>query len=196
MIEARGVQCVVVTNGRTDLSIFTRRAALLGAGSAIALVGMPLMTRFVDAAQNGADPDDLQTLNTAIELERAGIKAYTDAAATGLLAPQILTVAQGFVADHTAHRDALVAAVIAGGGKPTTETLVLQYPPLHSQNDILEFALVVEDKAASTYLSVIPDFKNRELAQVAASILGVETTHISVLSNALGKRVYPSHFVG
>ncbi len=170
------------------------RSTLLGAGSAIALIGMPLMTRMVDAAQN-ADPDDLATLNAAIALERAGIKAYTDAAKTGLLSPQILTVAQGFVADHSAHRDALVAAVIAGGGQPTHDTLQLDYPALRSQNDILEFALVVENKAASTYLSVIPDLKNRDLAQVAASILGVETTHISQLSIALGKRVYPSHFV-
>jgi bacterioferritin (cytochrome b1) len=171
------------------------RSALLGAGSAIALVGLPLMTRFVDAAQGGADPDDLQTLNSAIQLERAGIKAYLDAAATGLLAPPVLEVAQGFIADHTAHRDALIAAVTVGGGTPTTGTLVLAYPALRTQADILEFALVVEEKAASTYLSVIPDLKNRDLAQVAASILGIETTHISVLSTALGKRVYPSHFV-
>jgi bacterioferritin (cytochrome b1) len=176
--------------------MYTRRSTLLGAGSAIALVGMPLMTRFVQAAQNGADPGDLQTLNSAVELERAGIKAYTDAVATGLLSPQIVAVAQGFVADHAAHRDALIAAVLAGGGEPTAQTVVLEYPALHSQADILEFALGVENKAASTYLSVIADFKNRELAQVAASILGVETSHISLLSNALGKRVFPSHFVG
>jgi rubrerythrin len=170
------------------------RSALLGATSAIALVGVPLMTQLVEAAEK-ADPDDLATLNTAIELERAGIKAYTDAAGTGLLAPAVLQIAQGFIADHSAHRDALIAAVTAGGGVPTSDTLVLAYPPLHSQADILEFALVVEQKAASTYLSVIPDLKNRDLAQVAGSILGVETTHVSVLSSALGKRVYPGHFV-
>jgi hypothetical protein len=170
------------------------RSALFGAASAIALVGMPLMTHFVEAAQS-ADPDDLQTLNSAIELERAGIKAYVDAAGTGLLTPAVLQIAQGFIADHSAHRDALVAAVIAGGGVPTKGTTILSYPPLTSQADILEFALVVEQKAASTYLSVIPDLKNRDLAQVAGSILGVETTHVSVLSNALGKRVYPAHFV-
>lgn len=171
------------------------RSALLGAGSALALVGMPLMTRLVAAAEKDADPADLDTLNTAIELERAGIKAYVDAAGTGLLSPAIIETATGFIADHTAHRDALIAAVISGGGTPTTRTFAIEYPPLHSQADILEFALVVEKKAASTYLSVIPDLKNRDLAQVAASILGVETTHVSVLSNALGKRVFPSHFV-
>lgn len=171
------------------------RSALLGAGSAIALVGMPLMTRFVAAAEAGMDPSDIDTLNTAIELERAGIKAYVDAAGTGLLSPAVIATAKGFIADHSAHRDALIAAVTAGGGTPTTKTLALTYPAFHTAADILAFALVVENKAASTYLSVIPDLKNRELAGVAASILGVETTHVSVLAVALGERVYPAHFV-
>ena len=171
------------------------RAALLGASSAIALVGLPLMTRFVDAAQNAADPDEIQTLNAAIQLERTGIKAYADAAATGFLSAPLLQVAQGFIADHCAPRAALIAAILAGGGVPTQETLVLAYPDLRSQADILEFALIVENKAASTYLSVIPDLKNRDLAQIAGSILGVETTHVYALAAALGRRVFPSHFV-
>lgn len=161
------------------------RASLLGATSAIALVGLPLLGSLVEAA-TAADPGDLQMLNAAIELERAGIKAYNDAATTGLLTPPVLKVAQGFVADHIAHRDALIAAVNAGGGTPSNATAQLVYPPLRSQTDILHFALVVEEKAASTYLSVIPDLKNRDLAQAAASILGVETTHVSVLVSALG----------
>jgi len=171
------------------------RQALLGAGSAIALVGLPLMTSFVEAAQ-GADPADLATLNAAIALERAGIKAYSDGAATGLLSKPVLAVASGFMADHTAHRDALIAAVKAGGGTPTTETAKLAYPPLKTEADVLRFALVVEQKAASTYLSVIPDFKDRKLAEVAASILGVETTHVALLCNALNQpRPYTGGFM-
>ncbi|GAC1406833.1 MAG: ferritin-like domain-containing protein [Candidatus Velthaea sp.] len=170
------------------------RSALLGAGSAIALVGLPLMTSFVEAAA-AADKNDIAALNAAIELERAGIKAYVDAAATGLISPGVLKVAQGFIADHTAHRDALIAAVIAGGGQPSSNTVKLAYPPLKTEADILRFALVVEQKAASTYLSVIPDLKDRALAGVAGSILGVETTHVALISNALGERAYKSGFV-
>jgi len=76
------------------------------------------MTTFVAAAEK-ADPGDMATLNAAIALERAGIKAYVDAAATGLLPKEILAIASGFA-----------------------------------------FALVVERKAASTDLSVIPDLKD------------------------------------
>jgi len=171
------------------------RQALLGAGSAIALVGLPLMTQFVEAAQT-ADPSDIASLNSAIAIERAGIKAYTDAAATGLLSKPVLAIASGFLADHIAHRDALMAAVRVAGATPTTDTLKLTYPPLKSQADILRFALVVEEKAANTYLSEIPDFKDRRFAELAASILGVETTHVALLSNALGQATpYPGGFM-
>ena len=148
------------------------RASLLGASSAVALVGMPLMTRLVDAA-TFADPADVAALNAQIELERAGIKAYADAGATGLLSKPVLVLAGRFVADHTAHRDALIGAVRSAGFTPSEKTAVITVPPLASEKDVLVFANVVEMKAASTYLSVIPDLKDRNLAGVAASILGV-----------------------
>lgn len=170
------------------------RSALIGAGSAIALVGLPLMTRFVEAAQ-AADPDDLATLNAAIQLELAAIKAYADAAKTGLVSPPVLKVVSGFVADHTAHAQALTAAVKAGGGIPATAPATLTYPGLKSEADILRFALTLEEKAATTYLSVIPDLKDRTLAQVAGSILGVETTHVAKLAEVLGQHPYPNGFV-
>jgi len=110
----------------------------------------------------------------------AGIKAYQDAAATGILPPDVLAIAGGFMADHTAHRDALIAAVKASGNTPSTATAKLTYPPLKRVNDILAFAMVVERKAASTYLSVIPDLKDPGFRQAAASILGVETTHVAL----------------
>jgi bacterioferritin (cytochrome b1) len=171
------------------------RAALLGAGSAVALVGMPLMTQLVEAATR-ADADDISALNAQIELERAGIKAYADAGATGLLDAPLLAVAGRFASDHVAHREALAAAVVAAGGTPSQQTVALAYPSLATKNDVLEFALTVERKAASTYLSIVSDFKDRKLAELVASILGVETTHVALLANALGKTAYSSAFVG
>lgn len=170
------------------------RSALLGAGSAVALVGFPLMTAFAEAAST-ADPDDVWTLQSALELERAAIEAYQKAGATGLLAAPVLAVAQGFIADHTAHRDALAVAIRAAGALPGERVAHLEYPKLADQSDILRFARAVEQKAAATYLSVIPELKNRKLAEVAGAILGVETTHVALLAQALGERAYPSGFV-
>jgi hypothetical protein len=152
------------------------------------LIGSPLLTALAAAAQ-AADPADIDTLNTAIALERAGIKAYADAAATGLLSKPVLALAGRFVADHTAHRDALIGAVLAAGATPSTAPAPIAYPTLATEHDVLAFAQVVEMKA------VIPDLKNRTLAGVAASILGVETTHVALLAEALQTRVYASGFV-
>ncbi len=171
------------------------RFHLLAFGSAAGIFGVPLVSRFALAAA-AADPSDLASLNAAVEIERAGIKAYTDALATGLLTPPVRVLAQRFIADHTAHRDALIGAVRTAGAQPSEATFALTTPSLGSERDILAFANVVEMKAAATYLSVVPDLKNRELAGVAASILGVETMHVALLAEALGTRVYASGFVG
>lgn len=161
------------------------RRIFLGSGAALALVGVSLMGDFV-AAATVADPADISTLNAALELESAGIKAYDDAAATGLLVPPTLKIALGFREDHVAHRDALAAAIRAAGVVPSTKIARVKYPAMQSEADVLRFAQTVEELAASTYLSVIPDLKDRNLAQVAAAILGVETTHVSTLVQALG----------
>ena len=172
-----------------------RSRRLFLSSAAIALVGIPMLTEFADAATS-ANLDDLAMLNSAIELERAGIKAYDDAAESGLLAPAVLEIASRFRSDHVAHRDALIGAIRAGGAVVSEKTAHIVYPSLHSQADVIEFALSVERQAASTYLSVIPDLTDRRLAQVAAAILGVETTHVSKLAEALGDvRPYPHGFV-
>ena len=136
------------------------RRKLLASGTALAAFGPVLLGPFIAAAE-AADESDVAILQVAIKLERAGIKAYQDAAATGVLQPAVLEVAKGFMADHTAHRDALIGAVKAAGATPTDETTKLAYPSLKSQEDILKFAESVERQAASTYLSVIPSFKDR-----------------------------------
>jgi hypothetical protein len=166
------------------------RATILGASSAIALVGPTLLQRFLVVAE-AADEGDVKILNVAIALERAGIKAYQDAAGTGLLQKPVLDVAVGFMKDHTAHRDALVAAVQHAGGTVTSETTKLTYPELKTQGDILKFALAVERQAAATYLSVLSSFKDRQLAQASGAILGVETTHVAILTQTLGMGTEP-----
>jgi len=171
------------------------RAKALGATSALALVGPDLFRDFLLAAQR-IEGSDLKSLNAAIALERAGIKAYTDGAGTGLLSTPVLNLCQGFVKDHTAHRDALLAAVKQSGATPTEDTTALTYPALKSQDDILTFAYSVERQAASTYLSLIPTLKNQAFAQLMASILGVETTHVALLAQSLRRTpAYPSGFV-
>jgi hypothetical protein len=162
------------------------RASLLAKAPAAALIGSGLILAFKEAAV-AASPGDIAALNSAIPLERAGIKAYQDAASLNILSPGVLAVATGFMNDHIAHRDALIAAVKAGGSTPTSETTKLVYPPLKTEKDILRFAESVERQAASAYLGVFPILQDKALARVAASILGVETMHVGILVTALGE---------
>jgi len=172
------------------------RAQLLGASSALALAAPSLLTQFSLAAQK-ADTGDVKSLNAAIALERAGITAYTAAAVTGFLSAPVLAVTKAFMADHVAHLDALVAAVKQIGATATDETAKLDYPALANEADILNFAHTIERLAANAHLGVIATFKNRDLAKISATILGVETTHVALLSEALAKGfAYPNGFAG
>lgn len=161
------------------------RGRLLAAAPVAAITAGGLLLAFQSAAV-AASPGDIAALNAAIPLERAGIKAYQDAASLGILSPGVLAVAKGFIADHTAHRDALIAAVTAAGGTPNPDTTKLVYPSLKTEKDILVFAESVERTAASAYLAVFPVLQDKSLAKAAASILGVETMHVGILATALG----------
>lgn len=160
------------------------RVRFLGAGTALAAFGPALLTPFIAAASEASE-GDVKILDAALKLERAAIKAYNDSAKTGLLSPGVLSVVKGFLNDHIAHRDALSGAITAAGQRATLETTKLVYPTLASEVDILKFAEGVEKGAVTTYLSVVASFTDRNLAKVAASILGVEATHVSTLAAAL-----------
>jgi len=173
------------------------RAGALGAASAFVLTAPSLHAQLVAAATR-ADAGDIRLLNTSIPLERAAIKAYADAAASNVLAPTVLAVLKTFMADHQAHLDALSAAVVQGGATPAADTAPLPTPTPSpaTEPDILAFAYSIERLAASTYLAAVAQFKNRDLATTAASIVGVDATHVALLAEALKKNpAYPSSFV-
>ncbi len=118
---------------------------------------------FILAAE-AASEGDIKILDSAAASERAAIKAY---------------------------RDALEGAIKAAGMTPGTMVAAVTYPPLKSENDILAFAETLERGAASAYLASIPKLQDRNLAKVAASILGVETTHVAILVYTLTKKTEP-----
>ena len=146
----------------------------------MASTGTPMMKEAEKATQK-----DIELMNQAIELENAGIKAYSDAFSLNLLSAAVVEVAKGFQSDHRAHAAALSAAVTAAGGTPSTKTLELTYPPLNSEADILAFAEHVERAAATEYLTDVGLLSTPAIARLMASILGVETTHVATLAAAL-----------
>jgi rubrerythrin len=66
---------------------------------------------------------------------------------------------------------------------------------LKAEADVLRFAAGLEKGAVSAYLGAVPLFADRELAKVAASILGDEAMHLAVLRHVLGETPVPQAFV-
>jgi len=174
--------------------VLISRLRALGALTAIGAVAA--VRSSAAGAASRADADDVKLLNTAIGLELAAIKMYADAVTANLLTPVVANVTNQFSADHAAHRDALTAQVQQGGQTPTSDPAPLQSPPMKTEADFLAFALSAERQLATTYLSAVPQFRNRDLARIAASILGVDTAHVALLSEALRQTpAYPGGFV-
>jgi rubrerythrin len=170
------------------------RAQVLRTTSAIAL-SLPLLSR-VAAAAVRADAGDVKLLETAVEFERAAIKAYGDGAASGVLSAPVAAVTAQFMSDHTAHLEALVSALQAAGQEPSELVAALQAPSFATEADVLNFAYTVERAAAAMYLDAVAQLRDRNLAKTIASILGVDTAHVALLAEALSKYpAYPSGFI-
>jgi rubrerythrin len=166
-----------------------RNAGLLSAGAVLMLGGQ------TSRAQASSAEGDARILNIALTLEHEAINAYQLGATSGLLQKPVLDVAVRFQADHKAHRDALVATIRKLGAIPVEEMKLDHYAKqlnaasLKSQNDVLDLAARLELAATNAYLSVIPAFKEGQLAKVAGRLAADETMHWALLNNALGRQL-------
>ena len=149
--------------------------------------------------QNADIQNDLDLLNRSLGGEYFGIAAYQAALDSGLLEDGVAQVAKKFQSDHSSHAE-LIRGLIEGNGGTPVEPLAAgdyakDYPPLGSQEDILRYAVTLEQSAASGHLSTVAQFKNPELAETAASISGDEAMHWSALLGALGENPVPVTFI-
>lgn len=181
-------------------SVLTRRQLLgaAGAGGSAALLAAcgggddaPGSTREETAAR------DLKLVGSALDLENTVIAAY--AAGEGLLRGDALRAGRE-IADHErAHAARLTRAVEELGGRPnpskTAEEYQRAFPRLREQDDVLRFAVDLENAAVRFYLESLPKLTEPRLRQVAASIAASEAQHASVLRGELGREQVPDAFV-
>ncbi len=143
--------------------------------------------------------NDLDLLNRSLSGEFFGIAAYQAALDSGLLEDGVADVAKKFQSDHNGHAELIRGLIEGMGGTPvqplSAADYAKDYPPLNSQEDILRYAVTLEKSAASGHLSTVAKFKNPELSETAASILGDEAMHWSVLLGALGENPVPVTFI-
>jgi len=140
---------------------------------------------------------DIRVLNAALAAELEAIKAYQVGAESGLLRAPALDLAVQFQGHHKEHAEALVATVGKLGGTAVEARSEYSFPVegFKSEQDVLRFAAGLEKGAVSAYLGAVPLFGDRELAKVAASILGDEAMHWAVLRQVLGEVPVPVAFV-
>jgi hypothetical protein len=176
------------------------RRNFIGTGGKLSALAVALLVGSERMAKGASpSPDDVGILNTALGLEYQGIAAYQVGAESKLLKPATLKVAVQFQSDHKKHAEALASTIVKLGGSPVSAKAPAEYnfptSKLKTQADVLKFAAGLEQGAVSAYLGAVPAFADRELAKVAASILGNEAQHLSLLLSALGENPDPAAFV-
>lgn len=178
---------------------FRRRSLLKGAGigGAAITIGSAIspLGRLVPVGAQGLSAGDAGIAAYAESVELAAVAAYGIAADSGQLSRAVVRVATMFAEHHQAHAEAFGgAAGSAASGEPNAALLAALGPDLEAavaagEASILEFAIGVENAAASTYLFALGALESPVALQLTASILPVESQHAVVLGMAIGKDV-------
>jgi rubrerythrin len=192
-----------VANQHTEPAVTNRRSFFSGLGTvtlsatAIALLAGRDGLSLIGAANAETVNNDVAILNAALGAEQEAVAAYQLGATSGLLQKPILDLAVQFQGHHREHAAALAATVKKLGGTPVEVPKSYSFPTqkLKSQADVLAFAAELEKGAVSAYLGAVPILTDRDLAKVAASILGDEAMHWAVLRQALGHNPVPTAFL-
>ena len=140
---------------------------------------------------------EVRLLNSALALEHTTIAAYT--AGLPLLSGRSLRSARRFLEHEREHADALARSIRDLGGRPVEPKSADEYargfPRLRTQEDVLIFAVDLENRAVRTYVDSVPKLSDPALRQAAGAIATNEAEHASVLLGALGRPQVPSAFV-
>jgi hypothetical protein len=150
---------------------------------------------------------DLAIAQLAASLEVLAVNTYgaaLDAATSGALGavpPAVAEFVTTAMGQHQEHLDAL-NGIITGAGEDEVST-----PPADLEatvNDMFgqvtdvvgaaELALMLEDIAAATYLSAIPQLTSPDSITAAGSILCVDRQHAAILRFVLGEYPIPDTF--
>lgn len=179
-----------------------------GAGGAAASTSTTEAERESTTTTAGDDGSgDVAIAQLAASLEVLAVNTYgaaLDAATSGALGEvppavaEFVTTAQS---QHQEHLDAL-NSIITGAGEdevtePPADLEAMVNEEFANVTDIAgaaRLALLLEDTAAATYLSAIPQLTSTEAIAAAGSIICVDRQHAAVLRFVLGEYPIPETF--
>jgi rubrerythrin len=140
---------------------------------------------------SAADGIDVQILQTASSLEKLAVATYGAALTLPFIKDGnkvVVKFAETTMSQHDAHRKAFQAQTSALRGKvqdspnpkyaPVVEAAK---PTLKTPLDVVKLAATLEQVARDTYLSDLSQFTDKKSKEVMASVMGVETQHLTTL---------------
>jgi rubrerythrin len=141
----------------------------------------------------GTDVNDVEVLNSALDLEHLAVAAYT--ASFDVLRGANLRAARTFRDQERQHVVRLTAAIKEIGGRPNAARRSYDFPRLRDEDQVLLFASQLEDTAIAAYIDALPRLNDGDLRATGAAIVANEAQHLAVLNQARGLRAAPKAFV-
>lgn len=138
---------------------------------------------------------DMDILTAAIQLEQKAQAAYAAGAASGLLDAATVALATKIASQHAEHEKADTAALVKMGGTAPKKLDKYEFPAFKTGEDILKYALDLEQTAANTYFASIKQLQDKSLIQAVISIQNAEATHVALLRSALKMDPSPVSFL-
>lgn len=165
----------------------------IGGGGILAFSGLGgVLSSILGASPAAADEAlDIQILQTASSLESLAVATYGAALTLPFIKDGnavIVTFAETTMSQHDEHKKAFQAQTKALGGvsqdtpnpkyAPVVESAK---PTLKAPLDVVKLAATLEQVARDTYLSDLSMFEDTTSKEVMASVMGVETQHLTIL---------------
>jgi hypothetical protein len=186
---------VVTEDGASRRALLTGAAAAL-AGSCAVLGGCGQGATGHKALKDLPRPvvqRDLEILGQALELERRTVAAYV--AGIPLLPRPDAKTAEQFLSEELQHAGELISLITAAGGKaaPRANSYDLGHP--QDAAAVLALLHTLEAMQIANYLRTLPSLSPGPVRAAVASILTVDSQHISMLRLTQGRVPVPGPFV-
>lgn len=187
---------LTIVDGECDTALVTdyeatrreavRRGIVTG-GAVIAGATIPTLLR-VGRAFAQSDGDGA-VLESAVGLEQTAVVVYDTAFKSKLLEKPLALAVRLFRDQEQEHADALSQALEDLGGtppEPPTSAEVKGLGSVRSQEDILRFAVELENMAVMAYVDAHMKLQSPELLKTGTQIMANEGQHLVLLRQALG----------
>lgn len=138
---------------------------------------------------------DMDFLTAAITLEQKAQAAYAAGAASGKLDAATVALATKIAGQHAEHEKADTAALTKMGGTAPAKPASFDFPAFGSAEDIIKYALSLEETAANAYNAAVKTLSDTSLVIQVISIQNAEAEHVALLRTALKMDPSPVSFL-